>query len=98
MILHKEEIFCDFGDAWQKLTDLEKGTQSEGHMGYSIKDVLDAQFYTHRSKQWYKKTLGYFQAKYDRKEIENAPIVVDKTGDPQVKVEGQNNRKKSCDN
>ena len=36
--------------------------------------------------------IGYFQAKFDRKEIENAPVVADKTGDPQLKVKGQNNR------
>ena len=70
----------------------KKGPQGEDHIGYSIKDVLDAQFYTDRSKQWYTKTLGYFQAKYDRKEIENAPVVADKTGDPQVKVKGKSNR------
>ena len=51
MRLHKEEIFCDFGDAWQKLTNLEKGPQGEDHMGFSIKDILDAQFYTDRSKR-----------------------------------------------
>ena len=87
MRLHKEEIFCDFGDAWQKLTDLQKDPQSddqgpwsEDHMGYSNKDVLDVQFYPDRSKQWYKKTLGYFQAKCDRKEIEHVPVVADKMG------------------
>ena len=47
--LHKEEIFCDLGDAWQKLSNLEKGPQSQDHTGYSIEDVLDAQFYTDRS-------------------------------------------------
>ena len=87
----KEEIFCDFGNSWKKLSELDHPT-GDMEDRYSDNDVIDEQFYTHRPKEWEKAITCHLQLKFSNGEIPNAPETVDKNNDPQIKVKGDRNK------